>query len=169
MTSVSNASIYQGWHDWHTDGPSRVGRYHKVFIMVDKDEAEANRPRTNVQLVPSDALYAHAQCFDAFANDATAIDQHMFNQSWTRRGHGGGVNYAKTDMLARAQKLHAWGMNDVRHSVGNPFFHSPRPRTPALIAWPSIDALQFGYTGMAWVRAAGLFHPHRAWRLALLP
>merc|ERR1711969_10821 len=37
LTEVTNHSVYQGWHDWHQDGPAAYGRLHKAFIMVHKD------------------------------------------------------------------------------------------------------------------------------------
>lgn len=55
--------MYQGWHDWHIDGDadSYSGRYHKVFVMVDKSTAKpSHMGLTNVKLVPADVLYAHA-------------------------------------------------------------------------------------------------------------
>ena len=34
LTTISNMSVYQGWHDWHTDGPAHHGRYHKVTLTL---------------------------------------------------------------------------------------------------------------------------------------
>lgn len=60
VTRVTNLTLYQGYHDWHMDGPARdgetleeVGRYHKVFIMVSKSVAPGHRERTNMRLVPN--------------------------------------------------------------------------------------------------------------------
>ena len=72
LTQLSNLSVYQGYHDWHTDGPSRSGRFHKVFLMVEKRVQEpGDLESTNVMLVPNDVLRAsdcssrHGSPFDA--------------------------------------------------------------------------------------------------------
>lgn len=70
LTSVSNVSVYEGWHDWHMDGPAEYGRYHKAFVMIAKGSggaaAEA-RQRTNVRLVPAHSRYAHADCMGSLS------------------------------------------------------------------------------------------------------
>ena len=59
--------MYQGYHGYHTDGPARTGRYHKMFIMVDKGSAEASGEggstaaervdnASNIRVVPSDRI-----------------------------------------------------------------------------------------------------------------
>ena len=72
LTKMSNVSIYQGWHDWHTDGPAHYGRYHKAFLMVQKGDGDGSRPvnreRTNVALIPSHKFYAHGECFADFSS-----------------------------------------------------------------------------------------------------
>ena len=59
--------VYQGWHDWHIDGPAEHGRYHKIFVMVNKSTAPAHRALTNVKLVPASALYESFGSFQKYA------------------------------------------------------------------------------------------------------
>ena len=56
--------VYQGWHDWHIDGPAQGGRYHKFFLMVNKSTEVGAMARTNVRLVPADVLYAYSCAFE---------------------------------------------------------------------------------------------------------
>ena len=39
--TLNDTSIFQGFHDWHQDGPANVGRYHKAFVMVSKNRSTA--------------------------------------------------------------------------------------------------------------------------------
>ena len=58
---VQVPSLYQGYHDWHTDGDGDRGRrYHRFFVMIDKGNA-SHPPiadTTNVKLIPPEVLYA---------------------------------------------------------------------------------------------------------------
>ena len=80
LTMISNLSAYLGWHDWHTDGPTGMGpqsygRYHKIFIMVWKDEPRT-RNTTNVRLAHAGALAAHVCKFEGLSDeDATFYAQ----------------------------------------------------------------------------------------------
>lgn len=65
LTNMSNTTTYQGYHDWHTDGPAVDGRYHKIFYMVNKSSAPGDRRRTNIKLIPADVLYAHKCEFES--------------------------------------------------------------------------------------------------------
>lgn len=48
ITQKTNMSVYQGFHGWHIDGQSTHGRYHKAFVMVDKDVQYTNE--SNIRL-----------------------------------------------------------------------------------------------------------------------
>lgn len=39
--ALNDTSIFQGFHDWHQDGPAVVGRFHKAFVMVSKNRSTA--------------------------------------------------------------------------------------------------------------------------------
>ena len=128
LTQMSNTSMYQGWHDWHTDGPSHYGRYHKVFIMVAKADAPGATQRSNVKLVPADALDAHMHCWKVFADDEEFSDDFMFNQSWPRKSEGARAGRARVRpkllsrrksktmdesvVGAKIRKRRLWGVND---------------------------------------------------------
>ena len=103
LTKVSHTSIYQGWHDWHTDGPAQYGRFHKIFLMVDKenDGMDANEARrtTNVKLIPAESLYTHSQCFEAFSQDEDTLRRSIFAKNWQS---------GKTDWENTRQH---WGLN----------------------------------------------------------
>lgn len=62
VTLKSKLPFYQGWHAWHVDGPSSRGRYHKIFVMLDK---EGDRAATNIRLMPAHWHHAFAGCMDA--------------------------------------------------------------------------------------------------------
>ena len=120
LTAVSNTSVYQGWHDWHADGPSHYGRYHKIFVMVDKAGAPATAQQTNVRLIPADTLYAHAPCFERFANEEGSITREfsrdgsesrlgLFRDAWPRANDSQAVRNAK------AHRIRMWGMNNLWH------------------------------------------------------
>lgn len=63
--ALNHTGGFQGWHGWHQDGPSQVGRYHKAFVMVSKNRStarggpDATAARTNLVAVPAGARYAH--------------------------------------------------------------------------------------------------------------
>jgi len=61
LTMAFHAPVHTGFHDWHTDGPSQDGgRYHKLFIMVDKDSRNGTlRNHTNLMLIPRISFYKH--------------------------------------------------------------------------------------------------------------
>ena len=63
ITQATGLPIYQGWHGWHLDGPAAAGRFHKLFIMVDKRRGPGYTPHTNVLLVPPASAEAHACAF----------------------------------------------------------------------------------------------------------
>lgn len=116
MTLIQpETSLYQGWHDWHTDGPATYGRFHKAFLMVHKPSGAPNRrEQTNVRLVPADAMRAHADCFEAFAHDEEGVNAHLFNTSWPRRnrhGDGGGDDTQRS----ASQLMRAWGVPGLWH------------------------------------------------------
>ena len=52
ITQATGLPIYQGWHGWHIDGAAKVGRYHKLFLMVNKSDEPEQRAITNVRLIP---------------------------------------------------------------------------------------------------------------------
>ena len=54
-TALNDSTWYQGYHDWHTDGPHACGRYHKFYVMLNKKSEDYLRG--NIKLVP--AQYSH--------------------------------------------------------------------------------------------------------------
>jgi len=47
FTKKTGVPIYTGYHGWHTDGPDPMGgRYHKLFVMVQKTAVDANAAST---------------------------------------------------------------------------------------------------------------------------
>lgn len=62
LTMKFNIPFYLGYHRWHVDGDgivySRPGRYHKLFMMVDKDNGayrenpEGTRMSSNIMIMP---------------------------------------------------------------------------------------------------------------------
>ena len=101
----------QGWHDWHTDGPSHYGRYHKMFVMVDKEDAPRSQAHTNVKLIPAETLYAHAKCFGNFSEEPEGILHHHYRDVWPRS------NMSRDERHARARLIQAWGMNVLWHGL----------------------------------------------------
>ena len=102
-------SVAQGWHDWHTDGPSHYGRYHKMFVMVDKEDAPRSQAHTNVKLIPAETLYAHAKCFGKFSEEPEGILQHHYRDVWPLS------NMSRDERHARERLVQAWGMNVLWH------------------------------------------------------
>lgn len=53
LTMALNLPVHSGFHDWHTDGPSPDGgRYHKIFVMVEKDSKNGTmRDNSNLMLI----------------------------------------------------------------------------------------------------------------------
>eukprot|EP00316_Scyphosphaera_apsteinii_P000693 CAMPEP_0119316536 /NCGR_PEP_ID=MMETSP1333-20130426/39898_1 /TAXON_ID=418940 /ORGANISM="Scyphosphaera apsteinii, Strain RCC1455" /LENGTH=545 /DNA_ID=CAMNT_0007322209 /DNA_START=129 /DNA_END=1766 /DNA_ORIENTATION=- len=84
LTKVSNVPIYQGFHDWHIDGPAHVGRYHKVFVMVNKSTAPGHRQLTNLKLVPAHILHAQKCALKQQQDEWAAGVQDARHDSWRR-------------------------------------------------------------------------------------
>ena len=111
LTQISNTSVYQGYHDWHTDGPAHYGRYHKLFVMVDKPGHEAKLERTNVRLVPASSLNAHRCALGDVAAEPAVIDAHWFNATWPRSKQNA------APPAAEEGKRRAWGVTGDWHGL----------------------------------------------------
>jgi len=113
---VTNRSAYLGWHDWHTDGPSHYGRYHKVFIMVWKNETTgADAATTNVRLAHARALADHAcqrEDYEDLASDPDVVAQHRFRGKWDVEDQARGGDLARDRSQLNQERMRAWG---IRH------------------------------------------------------
>jgi len=71
LTMALHLPVHSGFHDWHTDGPSHDGgRYHKLFVMVEKDTKNGTmRPFTNLMLISRSLHKKHLR--DMYRNAQT--------------------------------------------------------------------------------------------------
>ena len=95
-----DTSVCRCSHDWHIDGPAQYGRYHKIFVMVDKDMSggESSRQLSNVKLIPNDVLRVHDCDLPGFAMNETEIEQGALVDGvrvmrWRRPALVGGVRW----------------------------------------------------------------------------
>jgi len=54
----------QGYHGWHIDGPTQLGRHHKAWVLLSKNRStarvnDANVARSNLEMVSAAARYAY--------------------------------------------------------------------------------------------------------------
>lgn len=62
--ALNDTSVFSGYHGWHQDGPGTVGRFHKVFVMVEKNRSTdrlvgRSSALTNLMAVDAAARYQH--------------------------------------------------------------------------------------------------------------
>eukprot|EP00466_Bigelowiella_natans_P019969 jgi/Bigna1/86093/estExt_fgenesh1_pg.C_80066 len=91
LTQSLNLPIHSGFHDWHTDGPSPDGgRYHKMFIMVDKDTRNGTmRGHTNLMLIPRKNFYKFQRRMDVNAMTMGPLRSRLYSHVGTiHRYHG---------------------------------------------------------------------------------
>ena len=78
--ALNDSSIFSGFHGWHQDGPADTGRFHKVFVMVEKNRSTARRmgpdsALTNLMAVNTGLRYQHnCQLTDTDEWDREAFD-----------------------------------------------------------------------------------------------
>ena len=60
--TLNDTSVFSGYHGYHQDGPHMIGRFHKVFVMVEKNRTterreDASATLTNLMAVNAQARY----------------------------------------------------------------------------------------------------------------
>ena len=137
LTMISNLSAYLGWHDWHTDGPTGMGpqsygRYHKILIMVWKDEPRT-RNTTNVRLAHAGALAAHVCKFEGLSDeDATFYAQSR--EVFERVGcdiplDAGDVLFFREDVWHRTQNMEFERISFILNVLRYPLLREDRAIT----------------------------------------
>lgn len=104
--AMNDTSFWQGFHNWHQDGPHDLGRNHKAFIMVAKNGStakggEASAMRTNLVAVPAAARYAHNCAISDADNWGHAQSQSQLGCTTSLRP--GDVLFFREDIWHRSQ------------------------------------------------------------------
>jgi hypothetical protein len=60
--TLNDTSVFSGYHGYHQDGPHMIGRFHKVFVMVEKNRTterreDASAALTNLMAVNAQTRY----------------------------------------------------------------------------------------------------------------
>ena len=113
MTNVSNLPVYQGWHDWHVDGPAHNGRYHKFFIMVNKSTEAGAQELTNVKVIPANAFYTAGCTWNKFVSKITAR-QISFETMKPYHMHGNWFTGPESRFLEEQRQI--WGVHRHWHA-----------------------------------------------------
>ena len=59
--TLNDSSVFSGYHGYHQDGPHEIGRFHKVFVMVEKNRTTERREDTSATLTNLMAVNAQTR------------------------------------------------------------------------------------------------------------